>query len=180
MTSVYGEIVAREGQGECYTVATMDTTKNFTKRANHILSLAQEEARRFRQNDVGTEHLLLGLIRDEGSIASYVLRTLGVEQQRIEEIVTRLIPPSSRPAVADPSLTLEAQRALGFATVEAQQMGNYFVGTEHLLLGLVRLKQGVVIDILNILKITPEAVRREVRIVVSTPPPPKNETTVHN
>lgn len=154
----------------------MDTKKHFTKRSHHILSLAQEEAQRLRQNHIGMEHLLLGLIRDEGSIASHVLRTLGAEQQHVEEIVTQLAPPASHSPVADPPLTFEAQRVMEFASVEAQQMGNYFVGTEHLLLGLMRLKQCAAIDILNTLTITPEAVRREVRIVVSSPPSPKNET----
>src|SRR5215216_3587204 len=78
--------------------------ERFTQRARRVLSLAQEEAERLQHNYIGTEHLLLGLIREEGGVAGRVLRELGLEQRRVEELVERMTRASTRTSTLQPEL----------------------------------------------------------------------------
>ena len=123
--------------------------ERFTQRARRVLSLAQEEAERFQHNYIGTEHLLLGLIREEGGVAGRVLRELGLDQRRVEELVERMTRASARATTIAPELSPGTKRVLELAVDEARRMGHHYIGTEHLLLGLVRLPEGVAIDILR-------------------------------
>jgi ATP-dependent Clp protease ATP-binding subunit ClpC len=129
--------------------------ERFTQRARRVLSLAQEEAERFQHNYIGTEHLLLGLIREEGGVAGRVLRELGLDQRRVEELVERMTRATARSAMTTPELSPGTKRVLELAVDEARRMGHHYIGTEHLLLGLVRLPEGVAIDILKRLGISP-------------------------
>jgi ATP-dependent Clp protease ATP-binding subunit ClpA len=140
--------------------------ERFTERARRVLSLAQEEAERFQHNYIGTEHLLLGLIREEGGVAGRVLRELGLDQRRVEELVKRMTRASPRTTTIAPELSPGTKRVLELAVDEARRMGHHYIGTEHLLLGLVRLPEGVAIDILKRLGISPEEVRRQTRRVL--------------
>ena len=144
--------------------------ERFTQRARRVLSLAQEEAERLQHNYIGTEHLLLGLIREEGGVAGRVLRELGLEQKRVEELVERMTRASTRSGTTAPELTPGTKRALELAVDEARRMGHHYIGTEHLLLGLVRLPEGVAIDILKRLGVSPEEVRRQTRRVLQENP----------
>jgi ATP-dependent Clp protease ATP-binding subunit ClpC len=139
--------------------------ERFTQRARRVLSLAHQDAERMRQNYIGTEHLLLGLIREEGGVAGRVLRELGLDVERVQEIVERLTGTGSyRGGKLD--LSPGTQQVLEYAVDEARRMGHHYIGTEHLLLGLVRYGEGVAIDVLRKLGVTPEQIRRQVRRVL--------------
>ena len=161
------------------TTRTPRRMERFTQRARRVLSLAQEAAESFQHNYIGTEHLLLGLILEEGGVAGRVLRELGSDQRRVEELVERMTRASPRTTTIAPELSPGTKRVLELAVDEARRMGHHYIGTEHLLLGLVRLPEGVAIDILKRLGISPEEVRRQTRRVLQEAPfvPRKEETT---
>ncbi|MDI6697028.1 MAG: ATP-dependent Clp protease ATP-binding subunit [Anaerolineales bacterium] len=139
--------------------------ERFTQRARRVLSLAHQEAERMRHNYIGTEHLLLGLIREEGGVAGRVLRELGLEADRVQEIIERLTGPGQyRGGKLD--LSPGTQQVLEFAVEEARRMGHHYIGTEHLLLGLVRHGEGVAMDVLRKLGVTAEQIRRQTRRVL--------------
>jgi len=139
--------------------------ERFTQRARRVLSLAHQEAERMRHNYIGTEHLLLGLMREEGGVAGRVLRELGLETERVQEIVERLTGTGQyRGGKLD--LSPGTQQVLEYAVEEARRMGHHYIGTEHLLLGLVRYGEGIALDVLRKLGITPEQIRRQTRRVL--------------
>jgi len=139
--------------------------ERFTQRARRVLSLAHQEAERMRHNYIGTEHLLLGLIREEGGVAGRVLRELGLDAERVQEIVERLTGTGQyRGGKLD--LSPGTQQVLEYAVEEARRMGHHYIGTEHLLLGLVRYGEGIALDVLRKLGITPEQIRRQTRRVL--------------
>lgn len=151
--------------------------ERFTQRARRVLSLAQEEAERFRHNYIGTEHLLLGLLREEGGVAGRVLRDLGLEQRRVEELVEELTRATPRSTGVTAELSPGTKRVLELAVDEARRMGHHYIGTEHLLLGLVRQSDGVAIDVLKRLGVSPEEVRRQTRRVLQESPVQSPSTT---
>jgi ATP-dependent Clp protease ATP-binding subunit ClpC len=118
-----------------------------------------------RHNYIGTEHLLLGLIREEGGVAGRVLRELGLEAERVQEIVERLTGPG-RYQGGKLELSPGTQQVLEHALEEARRMGHHYIGTEHLLLGLVRHGEGVAMDVLRKLGVTAEQIRRQTRRVL--------------
>ncbi len=147
-----------------------DKMQRFTQRARRVLSMAQEEAERLRHNYIGTEHLLLGLMREEGGVAGRVLRELGLEQRRLQDIVERLSGPGQRAKVSRIDLAPGTKRVLELAVDEARRLGQHYIGTEHLLLGLMRHNEGVALDVLNKLGISPEQIRRQTRRVLQENP----------
>jgi ATP-dependent Clp protease ATP-binding subunit ClpC len=139
--------------------------ERFTQRARRVLSLAHQEAEQMRHNYIGTEHLLLGLIREEGGVAGRVLRELGLDANRVQEIVERLTGPGQyRGGKLD--LSPGTQQVLEYAVEEARRMGHHYIGTEHILLGLVRYGEGVALDVLRKLGVSPEQIRRQTRRVL--------------
>ncbi len=150
--------------------------ERFTQRARRVLSLAQEEAERLQHNYIGTEHLLLGLMREEGGVAGRVLRDLGLEQSRVEELVERLTRASTRTTPVQLDLSPGTKKVLELAVDEARRMGHHYIGTEHLLLGLVRQSEGVAIDVLKRLGVSPEEVRRQTRRVLQESPMQSNQS----
>jgi ATP-dependent Clp protease ATP-binding subunit ClpC len=139
--------------------------ERFTQRARRVLSLAHQEAERLRHNYIGTEHLLLGLIREEGGVAGRVLRELGLDISRVQEMVERLTGLGDyRGAKLD--LSPGTQQVLELAIEEAGRMGHHYIGTEHILLGLVRHGEGMAMDVLRRLGVTPEQIRRQTRRVL--------------
>ncbi|MCS6836195.1 MAG: ATP-dependent Clp protease ATP-binding subunit [Anaerolineae bacterium] len=144
--------------------------ERFTQRARRVLSLAQEEAERLQHGQIGTEHLLLGLMREEGGVAGRVLRDLGLDLRRVEELVLRLTDSGARSAGQNLDLSPGTKKVLELAVDEARRMGHHYIGTEHLLLGLVRQQEGVAIDVLRRLGISAEEVRRQTRRVLSENP----------
>ncbi|MEZ0395354.1 MAG: ATP-dependent Clp protease ATP-binding subunit [Anaerolineales bacterium] len=141
----------------------MASMEKFTQRARRVLSLAQLEAERARQGLIGTEHLLLGLLGEEG-VAGRVLRELGLELERVREMILRL-GGEGRYAGGRIELAPETQQALEFALQEARTMGHHYVGTEHILLGLAR-AGGLGVEVLRKLGVTEDQIRRQVRRVL--------------
>ena len=139
--------------------------ERFTQRARRVLSLAHQEAERMRHTAINTEHILLGLIEEEGGIAGHALRELGLETARVQEMVERLAPigRTESPAL---ELSVGAQQVLEFAIEEARLLGHQFVGTEHLLLGLTRSTEGLALEVLKKLGVSAEQVRRQTRRVM--------------
>jgi ATP-dependent Clp protease ATP-binding subunit ClpC len=138
--------------------------ERFTQRARRVLSLAHQEAERAHQNLIGTEHLLIGLVEEEGGVAGRVLREMGLETDRVREMVNRLTGEGRSP---DDKIELsnETQQVLEFAIEEARRLGHHYIGTEHLLLGLVR-GEGTALETLRRLGVTPDDVRRQTRRVL--------------
>ncbi len=147
-----------------------DKMQRFTQRARRVLSLAQEEAERMQHSYIGTEHLLLGLMREEGGVAGRVLSDLGLEAENIEALVERKTRSGQRTPFAKLDLSPGTKRVLELAVEEARRMGHHYIGTEHLLLALVRHNEGVAIDILNELDISPEQIRKHTRRVLQDSP----------
>ena len=139
--------------------------ERFTQRARRVLSLAHQEAERMRHTAINTEHILLGLIEEEGGIAGHALRELGLENARVQEMVERLAPIGREESPAL-ELSVGAQQVLEYAIEEARLLGHQFVGTEHLLLGLTRSTEGMALEVLRKLGVTPEQVRRQTRRVM--------------
>ena len=136
--------------------------ERFTQRARHVLALAHAEAERLRHITINTEHLLVGLIEEEGGTASTALRDLGLEVERVREMVERLSPMGLTETTTI-ELSKGAQQVLEFAIEEARLLGHQFIGTEHLLLALTRSTEGQAVDVLKKLGVTPEQVRRQTR-----------------
>ena len=144
--------------------------ERFTQRARRVLSLAQEEAERLQHYQIGTEHLLLGLMREEGGVAGRVLRDLGLDLRRVEELVTRLSTADERRPSSQLDLSPGTKKVLELAVDEARRMGHHYIGTEHLLLGLVRQQEGIALDVLRRLGVSPEEVRRQTSKVLQESP----------
>jgi ATP-dependent Clp protease ATP-binding subunit ClpC len=138
-------------------VAGMD---NFTPKARNVLSLAQKEAERLRKPQISTEHLLIALIQMEGSVAGRVLRELGLEADRVINLVEEEI--GFGDYTGQISLSPGMQQVIPYAIDEARQKGQRAVGTEHLLLGLIRLNNCEAMNILGKLGVTPEQVRKQI------------------
>src|SRR6202048_3973124 len=133
----------------------------FTERARKVLTLAQEEATRFNHNYIGTEHLLLGLVREGEGVAAKVLSNLGVELNRVRSAVEFIIGRGDRPTGGEIGLTPRAKKVIELAVDEARRLGHHYIGTEHLLLGLVREGHGIAAGVLESLNIQLDAVRAE-------------------
>ena len=139
--------------------------ERFTQRARRVLSLAHQEAERLRQDPDRHRTLTAGLDEEDGGIAGRVLRDLGLETDRVREMVERLSGFGQyRGGKID--LSPGVQQVLEFAIDEARRMGHHYIGTEHLLLGLVRQEEGLAMDVLRKLGVTPEQIRRQTRRVL--------------
>jgi len=144
--------------------------ERFTQRARRVLSLAQDEAQRLNHHQIGTEHLLMGLMREEGGVAGRVLRNLGLDMRRVEESVTRLSPADRRSSSSQLDLSPGTKKVLELAVKEAQRMRHNYIGTEHLLLALVRQEEGIALDVLKRLGVSPEEVRRHTNRTLNEAP----------
>ncbi len=144
--------------------------ERFTQRARRVLSLAQEEAERMHHGYIGTEHLLLGLMREEGGVAGRVLREMGLESKRVQEMIERLTGANKTAGLPKIDLSPGTKRVLELAVDEARRMGHHYIGTEHLLLGLVRQNEGVAVDVLKKLGISAEQIRKHTRRVLQENP----------
>jgi ATP-dependent Clp protease ATP-binding subunit ClpC len=138
-----------------------DKLDRFTKRARRVLTLAQEEALRLNHNYIGTEHLLLGLVREENGVAVKVLRELGVDPGQVIRAVERTVGRGERAPFGKPTLAPRTKRVIELAVDEARLMGHHYIGTEHLLLGLVREGEGIAVNVLRGLGINLDRVRTQ-------------------
>jgi len=144
--------------------------ERFTQRARQALTFAQQEAEQLEHNFIGTEHLLLGLMRDEGGVAGRVLRELGLDLAQLRETVTQLTQASQRQPNQQLDLGADTKKALEWGVDEARRMGHHYIGTEHLMLGVVRQSKSTAVDILKQLGISSEEVRRQTLRVLQEPP----------
>jgi excisionase family DNA binding protein len=133
----------------------------FTTRARRVLSLAQEEAQRLNHHYIGTEHLLLGLVRENEGVAAQVLARLGVELERVRSGVEFVIGRGDKPVSGEVGLTPRSKKVIELAVDEARRLGHHYIGTEHLLLGLVREGEGVAAGVLESLNLKLDEVRAE-------------------
>src|SRR5574339_164839 len=140
--------------------------ERFTQRARRVLSLAHQEAEQARQSNIGTEHLLLGLMDEEGGVAGRVLRELGMTSDRVREIIERVAATESRFNPDKIELAPDTQQVLELAVDEARRLGHHYIGTEHILLGLVRV-EGTAMEVLRRLGVTAEQIRRQTRRVLN-------------
>jgi ATP-dependent Clp protease ATP-binding subunit ClpC len=138
-----------------------DKLDRFTKRSRQSLGLAQDEAQRLGHRYIGTEHLLMGLLREDQGIAAKVLTSMGVTLERVRKVVEESIGREEHPATGDLELAPRTKRVIELAVDEARRLGHYYIGTEHLLIGLVRENQGIAAGILETLGLNLEEVRRQ-------------------
>ena len=139
-----------------------DKFDKFTERARKVLTLAQEEAQRFNHNYIGTEHLLLGLVREGDGVAARVLSNLGSSCRRSARAVEFIIGRGERLVVGEIGLTPRAKKVIELAVDEARRLNHHYIGTEHLLLGLVREGEGIAAGVLESLGVSLEHVRTQV------------------
>jgi DNA-binding transcriptional regulator YhcF (GntR family) len=136
---------------------------NFTERARKVLAMTREEARRLRHEYMGTEHMLLAIMLERGCTGATVLQDLGVDlhrvRRRIEKVVKegRAVPPPE----AQLPYTSRAKKVLELAMVEARELNHSHVGTEHLVLGLLREERGIAAQVLTVAGVTLDAARAE-------------------
>ncbi len=140
--------------------------ERFTQRARRVLSLAHQEAERTHRSTIETEHLLLALLEEDGGVAGRVLRELGLELNRMREMIARLSSEGEE-SIDRIDLSPGVQQVLEYAIEEARRMGHHYIGTEHLLLGLIRSTDGIATEVLRKLGVTPEQIRRQTRRVLS-------------
>ena len=140
-----------------------DTDKdveNFTDRSRKALAMARDEAVRLQHDYVGTEHILLGLVREGEGVATAVLTNLNVDLDKIHQQVKQSVKKGKATIkeLGEPPYTSRAKKVLEFAMAEARELGHSYVGTEHLLLGLLWEKKGIAAQVLNSLGIGTEPV----------------------
>jgi ATP-dependent Clp protease ATP-binding subunit ClpA len=148
-----------------------DRFDKFTDRARRVLTLAQEEAQRFNHNYIGTEHLLLGLIREDTGVAARVLGNLGVELNKVRSSVEFIIGRGDRAVLGEIGLTPRSKKVIELAVDEARRLNHHYIGTEHLLLGLVREGEGIASGVLESLGVNLDRVRVETTRVLSEATP---------
>src|SRR6185503_1634772 len=156
-------------------------SNRFTERAQRVILIAQEEAKRLNHDYVGTEHILLGLIALGEGVAAQVLANLGVDLRRVRAEIEKIVGTGDNVMLlGEIPFTPRAKKVLELAVEEAQNMGHSHVGTEHLLLGLIREEEGVAAQVLENLGLRLDVVREEVLNLlgegqtprVGTPQPP--------
>jgi ATP-dependent Clp protease ATP-binding subunit ClpC len=143
--------------------------ERFTDRARSVLVLAQSEARRLDHHAIGTEHILLGLIHEDGGVAAKVLKSLSVSlgavREKVDEVrekAEETLGAAGTPPTGSPPFTQRAKKVLELSLREALQLGHSYIGTEHMLLGLVREGEGVGAQVLQSLGADLDTVRHKV------------------
>ncbi len=141
--------------------AVRDRFDKFTDEARHVLGLAQEEALSFQHNYIGTEHLLLGLLREEEGTAAQVLNKLGIELEKVRKAVEFIIGRGDLVVLNEVGLTPRSKKVIELAVDEARRMQHRYLGTEHILLGLIREGEGIAAGILTSMGLKLGQVREE-------------------
>jgi ATP-dependent Clp protease ATP-binding subunit ClpC len=151
ITSVLNQLLLQALQSYQPTWVPSKHLSRFNVHAQHVLSLAREEALSFNHHYIGTEHLLLGLLREQGGLAALVLEKLGVALDSVRAAVEEKIGRGDHPADEEIDYVPRARKVLSLALDEAERQGSGYVRTEHILLGIVRDGGGVGADILDTL-----------------------------
>jgi len=144
-----------------------DRFDRFTRRARKVLSLAQEEAQRLRHSYIGTEHLLLALVREGDGIAGTVLTDLGVDLTKVRKAVEDVLGRGDHIVLGEIGLTPHAKKAIEFAVDEAHHLHHGYIGTEHLLLGLLREGEERGSGILESLGLSLQEVRAKIMQIIN-------------
>lgn len=148
--------------------------ERFTRHARLALAQAQDQAARMQHELIDTEHILLALMEDRHSVAGRALAAMGLERERVAEAIRQRVPPGSgQPAPSSQELSARVKRLLELSVDEARRLNHHYIGTEHLLLGLARLSEGVAIDVLRQFGVSPEEVRTHVRQALQEAAPDK-------
>ncbi len=158
----------------------MDRWSKFTERARLALQYAQEEARGLHHHYIGTEHLLLGLVRVEEGVAAKALANLGAEPANVRKAVEFIISRGTEQVDGEIGMTPRAKKVMELTVDEARRLNHHYVGTEHLLLGLLREGEGVAMRVLTSLGITLEGARDEVTRILSQSMPPAQASKRYN
>jgi ATP-dependent Clp protease ATP-binding subunit ClpA len=143
--------------------------ERYTERGRQVIVLAQDESRLLRHNFIGTEHLLLGLLREEEGLAARVLGALDITAELVRAQVTRIVGQGNEVATGQIPFTPRAKKVLELSLREALSLGHNYVGTEHILLGLVRENEGVAARILIHFDADADKVRNEIIRMLSGP-----------
>jgi len=146
-----------------------DRFDKFTERARRVMSLAQEEALRFQHNYIGTEHLLLGLVREGEGVAAKVLSNFGIELNKVRSAVEFIVGRGDQIFLGEIGLTPRAKKVIELAVDEARRLNHHYIGTEHLLLGLIREREGIAAGVLQSLGVDLEKTRTQTIQVLSQP-----------
>ena len=157
----------------------MSMWEPFTERARRSIVLAQEEAQRLGNNYIGTEHILLGIISEGESLAAKVLETLGVNLSKVRQEVEAIVGRGGQTVQQEMVFTPRAKRVIELAFEEARQLNHNYIGTEHLLLGLIREGEGVAARVLTNLGVDPAKVRVQTTSLLGAegqPPAPKGKS----
>ena len=152
--------------------------EKFSEQARKVLTMAQEEAQNLSHSYIGTEHILLGLMREEEGVAAKVLVSLGVSLSKLRSAVESVIGRGEEPGTGETGLTPGAKRVIELAIDEARQLGHNYIGTEHLLLGLLREGKGIAVDVLDSFGVTLERARAETTHILSQSMPKSRLTRV--
>lgn len=151
----------------------------FTQRAQKVLVLAQEEARKFNHPYVGTEHILLGLVSEGEGVAAKALAVMGIQPEQVREIVGKFMG-KGKGTAREMALTPRVKKVLELSVDEARRMGTNYVSTEHLLLGLIREGEGVAAQVLNAFGVEQEKVRQlVVQLIGNTGATPQGQQPQH-
>ena len=140
--------------------------EKFSERARRVLSHAREDAQRFNHNYIGTEHILLGLVRETEGVAARVLINLNLELVKVRSAVEFIIGRGERPTPGEIDLTLRTRKVIELAVDEARRYNDVNIGTEHLLIGLMREGEGVAAGVLESLGVGLEKVREETNSII--------------
>jgi ATP-dependent Clp protease ATP-binding subunit ClpC len=146
--------------------------ERFTERARQVVVLGQEEADGFKHDYIGTEHILLGLLREREGIAAHVLGSFDITLERVRGEVVRTVGVGRAPVAGQVPFTERAKKTLELALQQALSLGQTYIGPEHILLGLVALNEGPARRILGDLDVSPDKIRSEVISTVSRAGPP--------
>src|SRR5262245_35482863 len=148
--------------------------EKFTERAQRVMKLANQEAQRFNHEYIGTEHVLLGLIKEGSGVASNVIKNLGVDLRRIRLEVEKLVQCGpDEVTIGKRPQTPRAKKVVEYAMEESRDLNHNHVGTEHILLGLLREEEGVAAQVLTNLKLNLDDVRAETFKLMGLATPPK-------
>jgi len=152
---------------------------NFTERVRKVLQMAREEAQRLHHEYVGTEHILLGLIREGEGVAAAVMQNLNVDLDEIQQKIEETVKKGKAAQTTGPDLpyTSRAKKVLELAMSEARELNHSYVGTEHLLLGLLREEKGIAASVLTDAGVNLDAARAETLRLLGTEMPPQGSGT---
>jgi ATP-dependent Clp protease ATP-binding subunit ClpC len=140
--------------------------ERFTDRSRTVMKLAESEAERFSHESVGTEHVLLGMVSEGKGVAAHVLKKLGISLKKARSELKRIVAPGAQVVTGKPRHTPRANKVIEYSYEEARNLGHQYVGTEHLLLALLRVTDGVAAQLIKSLGVRLETVRAEILMIL--------------